>query len=134
MLCLNRLKRSVWGLVCLAGVFFAGSRALISAESVERTSIHVVVTDADTGRPINQARLTLRFREPGSKPKLKLPKMISYSAKTNPQGRCKFTNIPKGTILLIVTADRHQTFGKEIELEQDNQVVEVKLKKPQPLL
>jgi hypothetical protein len=100
----------------------------------ERTSVHAVVTEADTGKPINQARLTLRFREPGSKTKLKLPKMISYSAKTNSQGRYKFTDIPKGTILLLVTADRHQSFGKEIELEEDNQVVEVKLRKPQPLL
>jgi hypothetical protein len=35
---------------------------------------------------------------------------------------------------LIVTAEHHQSYGKEIELEEDNQVIEVKLKKPQPLL
>jgi hypothetical protein len=35
---------------------------------------------------------------------------------------------------LIVTAERHQSFGQDFELEQDNQVIEVKLKKPQPLL
>jgi hypothetical protein len=35
---------------------------------------------------------------------------------------------------LVVTAERHQSFGKEIEVEEDNQVIEVKLKKPQPLL
>jgi hypothetical protein len=127
-------KCYVWGLVCFAGLFSAVAPAPIWAQSVPRTSVHVVVTDADTGKPINQARLTLRFREPGSAPKLKLPKMISYSAKTNSQGRYKFTDIPKGTILLLVTADRHQSFGKEIELEDDNQIVQVKLKKPQPLL
>jgi len=33
-----------------------------------------------------------------------------------------------------VTAERHQTFSKEFELEKENQVIEVKLKKPQPLL
>jgi hypothetical protein len=50
------------------------------------------------------------------------------------QARYKFTNSPKGTILLMVIADHHQTFGKEFEVEQDNQVIEVKLKRPQPLL
>jgi hypothetical protein len=35
---------------------------------------------------------------------------------------------------LFVTAERHQSFGKEIELEQDNQTIEVKLKKPQAQL
>ncbi len=96
--------------------------------------MHVVVKEAANDQPISQARLTLRFREPGSKGRLKPSKMLSFSAKTNAQGRYKFTNIPKGTILLMVIADHHQTFGKEFEVEQDNQVIEVKLKKPQPLL
>jgi len=33
-----------------------------------------------------------------------------------------------------VTSEHHQTFSKEFEVERDNQVLEVKLKKPQPLL
>jgi hypothetical protein len=94
-------------------------------------SFVVVVKEADTGDPINQARLTLIFRQPGS---IRRSKTISYSAKTNPQGRYRFTSIPKGTVRLVVTADHHQSFGKDVELEQDNQVVEIKLKKPQPLL
>jgi hypothetical protein len=89
----------------------------------------VVVKEADTGEAISQARLTLTFRQPG-----KLHRTISYSAKTNAQGRYRFTDIPKGTVHLFVTADHHQSYGKEIELEEDNQVIEIKLKKPQPLL
>jgi len=88
-----------------------------------------VVKEADTGDPISQARLTLTFQRPG-----RLHHSVSYSAKTNAQGRYQFTNIPKGTVHLFVTAEHHQSFGKEIELEEDNQVIEVKLKKPQPLL
>jgi hypothetical protein len=91
----------------------------------------VAVKEADTEAPISQARLTLTFQESG---RFHRSKTISYSAKTNPQGRYRFVNIPKGTVRLVVTADRHQSFGKDIELEEDNQVVEVKLKKPQPLL
>ena len=126
-------RRVVWPpvviLVAGASLGMAGS-----AESVDHTSLSVVVKDAETGQPINQAYLTLQFREPGSKKKLQRSKPLSYSAKTNPQGSYRFASIPKGTIHLIVTAEHHQTFGKDFELEQDNQVIEVKLKAPQPEL
>jgi len=115
-------------------VVLAGIPTPVRADSPDRTNVHVVVKDATTDQPVSQARLTLRFLEPGSKARLKRSKILSFSAKTNAQGRYRFTNIPKGTILLMVIADHHQTFGKELELEQDNQVIEVKLKKPQPLL
>lgn len=101
------------------------------AETVERTSVTVIVKNAASDQPLANAHLTLIFKEPR---KLKRDKGLSYSAKTNPQGRYKFVHIPKGTIRLVVTAERHQSFGQDFELEQDNQVVEVKLKKPQPLL
>lgn len=104
------------------------------AQPEERTSVNVVVRDAESGQPINQARLTLQFREPGKKLTPKLPHRLAYSAKTNAQGRYRFADIPKGTIRIMVTAEQHQAFGKDFELERDNQVIEVKLRKPQPLL
>jgi hypothetical protein len=116
---------------------FVGAAILLSCvvfkpatpDSIKETSLTIVVKEADTGDPISQARLTLTFHQQG-----KLHRSISYSAKTNAQGRYRFTNIPKGTVVLLVTAERRQSFGKEIEVEEDNQVIEVKLKKPQPLL
>jgi hypothetical protein len=97
-------------------------------------SLIVDVKESETGEPISQARLTLQFQEPGDPSRVKLPKKFTYSAKTNAQGRYKFTNINKGTIHLYVTMERHQSFGKEFEFDKDDQVFEVKLKKPQPLL
>jgi hypothetical protein len=91
-------------------------------------SFNVVVKDAESGEVISQARLTLTFKTG------KLHRVVSYGAKTNAQGQYRFTNIPKGTVHLFVTAERHQSFGKEIELEQDDQSIEVKLKKPQAQL
>ena len=104
------------------------------SEDAGRTDLTVVVTDAQTSQPINQARLTLEFTEPGDPAKLKRSKKLSYSAKTNAQGHYRFPNLPKGTIRLIVTAERHQTFSEEFHLDKENQAIEVKLKKPQPLL
>ena len=34
----------------------------------------------------------------------------------------------------MVTAVHHQAYGKELQLDHDNQVFIVKLKKPQPLI
>jgi hypothetical protein len=98
----------------------------------EDVSLTVVVKEADTGDPIVQARLTLSFQRPGHG--IHRTKNLSYGAKTNLQGRYKFTDIPKGTIHLSVTADHRQSYGKDIDLEQNGQVIEVKLKKPQPVL
>jgi hypothetical protein len=132
MLQTHRNKQLVLGL-CFAAFFsLVVFQAPARADSPERTSVRVLVKDAVNDQPIANARLTLRFREPGSK--LRRSKVLSFSAKTNAQGRYKFTNIPKGTIHLIVTAERQQTFGQDFELEQDNQLIEVKLKMPQPLL
>lgn len=119
---------------CAVWVALAGFQTPAGAKPEERTTLHVVVTDAESGQPINQAHLTLQFRESGDVVKLKRPKFMAYSAKTNNQGRCRFLDIPKGTVHLLVTAEHHQSSGREYELNQDNQVIEVKLKKPQPLL
>jgi hypothetical protein len=106
----------------------------MAEDSSDRADVTVVVKEADTEQPLQNARLTLQFQEEGGLKRLGRAKKISFSAKTNPQGRYKFTRIPKGTVRLLVTADHHQAFGKEFELEKDEEVIEVKLRKPQPLL
>lgn len=129
---LGRLSRprrwvAIVGILLVAAVGFGlGTRA----RAAENLNVSVLVKDAESDQPINQARLTLQFHEPG---KIR-HKLIAYSAKTNAQGRYRFTLIPKGTVRLIVTSEQHQTFSKEFEVDQNNQVLEVKLKKPQPLL
>lgn len=127
-------KPALLSLYIAAGLITVGSLFPAWADTPERTNVFVEVKDAATDKPLANAHLTLRFHEPGDPAKLRRGKTFSYSAKTNPQGRYKFTHIPKGTIHVIVTAERHQSFGQDFELEQDDQVIEVKLKKPQPLL
>jgi len=128
-----RMIRWPWllGLGIACGLLVAPMLAAPPAPE-DRASIQIVVTDAETGQPVNQAHLTLQFSEPGNKYKLKRSRPTAYSAKTNPQGRCKFVDIPLGTIRLMVTADHHESFGKDFEIEKDGQIIEVKLKRPQP--
>jgi len=131
MLVLSNPKSRLWAasaaLLLLSGA--CGAAQQQQQQPAPALSFTVVVKEAETGDPVSQARLTITFRQTG-----KLHRTVSYGAKTNPQGRYKFTEIPKGTVRLIVTADHRQSYGKEFELEQDGQEIEVKLKKPQPLL
>jgi hypothetical protein len=127
-------KELIAGLMLAVSILLVGLGSSAWADSRDRTNVIVVVKEAENDEPIYQARLTLQFREAGSKLKLKRGKRYSFTAKTNAQGRYKFVDIPKGTIRLTVTADRHQSYGEELELVEDDQVIEVKLRKPQPLL
>ncbi|MGO8786344.1 MAG: carboxypeptidase-like regulatory domain-containing protein [Terriglobia bacterium] len=102
--------------------------------STETTDMNVVVKEYATGEPVSQARVTLQFSEPHSQVIPRRAKKITYNAKTDAQGRCKLSGINKGPIVLTVTADGHQAYGKELQLEKDNQVFEIRLKKPQPLI
>ena len=127
-------KELITGLLLAFSILLVGSRTPARGDSPERTDVTVEVKEAETGEPIYQARLTLQFNESGSAIKLRRGKSRTFSAKTNAQGRYKFTNIPKGTIRLMVTAEHRQSYGEELALSEDNQVIEVKLRRPQPLL
>ena len=132
----TKLFMAAW--VATSLLLFASLRHSAHAQdnkpSSETTNMTVVVKEADTGQPIFQAHLTLRFTEPGGPSRFGKSQKISYNAKTDIQGRYKFFGINKGTIVLTVTATGRQSYGKELQLEKDNQVFEVKLKKPQPLI
>ena len=119
-------------------LLFAGLSRSAPAEDPrvghEPTNMVVIVKEAATGEPISQARVTLQFTVPHGPAYPSKGKQISYNAKTDSQGRCKLFGINKGTIVLMVTAPAHQTYGKELQLEKEDQVFEVKLKKAQPLI
>jgi hypothetical protein len=115
-----------------ASLAFTASASPAWAEESNLTNVNILVKEADTGEPIENAQITLRFKEnPG---KLKRARTISMTAKTNAQGKCKVPLVPKGTIKLLVTAERRQSFGREFEIEEDDPLIEITLRRPQPLL
>lgn len=123
--------RRKWMLLLLTFTlsFVAVRASATSRKHPPLTTVYVLVNDAITNKPIFQARLTLQFRDPDSR----LGKTISYSAKTDLQGKYKFSFIPMGAVYLVVTAQDHQTFGRQFQITKDNQTLAVKLRKPQPL-
>lgn len=98
-------------------------------KDIPLTKVTVRVTDAVSGKPVFQARLTLQFRDPSSR----RGKTLSFSAKTDLKGEYRFSFIPMEKVYLIVTAPDHQTFGGQFAVTKDGQVLHVKLHRPQPL-
>jgi hypothetical protein len=99
----------------------------------EPITLTVIVNDAESGKPISQARLTLTFVQP-KEGQFGRAKTLSYSAKTDGQGRYRFQYIPPGNVVLMVTDDHHQSFGKQFAVDKDHSTLQVKLKPPQPLV
>jgi len=124
----NDLSSRVGVFVGVTVLLMGGVCQAAQQQTIPEISFSVEVKESDTGEAISQARLTITFKSG------KLHRTVSYGAKTNAQGKYRFTDIPKGTIHLFVTAEHHQSYGREIEVEEDNQVIEVRLKKPQPQL
>jgi hypothetical protein len=93
------------------------------------TRITVKVTD-EKGKAIDRANVRLVFKQGRRKLTLKLIKR-SWELKTSQEGTAKLPGIPKGDILIQVTAKNHQSFGDTFTIEEDERVVEVTLKAPQ---
>lgn len=93
------------------------------------TNVTVLVTDAVTHKPLFQAQLTLEFRDT----RRRTGKAISLSAKTDVQGKYRFSFIPMESVVLVVTAANHQTFGKQFQITRPNQTIEAEMRTPQPL-
>jgi hypothetical protein len=125
-----RRQLTRWVVAALLAAFIPAAKPAL-AQSGD-TSLIIYVKDAPSGKPIFQARLTLLFNKKGGK--MKKRGTISYSAKTNPQGRYRFTEIPFGTVRLIVTAKNHQTLSQDFQLTKTNQVINITLKPPHALL
>ena len=127
----QRRRRTVIGVgVFLALGLWMSPGGWLSA--AEQTTVHVLVKDAKSGDPIYQAHLTLSFRQPGGF--LKRSKLISYTSKTDKQGRGSFPLVEMGKVTLMVTAPGHETFGKVYEINKDDQLIEVQLRTPRPVL
>ena len=124
--------RALIASLVLAAATFCATIGRAQEQQPNLITITVVVTDAKTEKPVNQAHLTLVFREKLGKA-LRF-KTLSYSAKTDAQGRGRFVYVPEGTVQLMVTNEGYQAFGRDFEVSKDHATLEVKLKPPQSLL
>jgi hypothetical protein len=96
----------------------------------ELTKLSVEVKNAD-GKPVDRAAVIVRFVEGRSKVKLGKKITTRWELRTNQMGIAKIPPIPQGKILVQVIAKGYQTYGQTHEIEEEEKVVEIKLKPPQ---
>jgi hypothetical protein len=102
----------------------------IFAADQEYTKITVKVTN-DHGKPIDRANVRFYFKQGRSKVTLgQLHK--SWELKTSDEGTATIPAIPKGEIMIQVTAKNHQSFGDTFTIIEDQRTIEVVLNPPQP--
>lgn len=113
----------------LAAIFVLPAASALARKHPPLTEVHVLVTDSKTNKPIFQAALTLEFRDASSR----FGKVVSLSAKTDLHGTYTFRFIPMETVVLVVTAPNHQSFGKKFSITEPNQTIKAVMEPPQPL-
>jgi 5-hydroxyisourate hydrolase-like protein (transthyretin family) len=115
--------RSIRVILCLIAVF------ALQAFAADKTKLTVQVTAADNGKPIDRASVIVRFKHGRN---VNLKKIVtSWETKTNQEGRVTIPAITQGQITIQIIAKDFQTFGDVYELDQENQLVAIKLNRPQ---
>lgn len=112
----------------LAAAFLA---AALPALADDLTKLEIHVTN-QVGHPLDNASVVVKFVEGRSKVKFGAKIRKEWDLKTSQEGVVKVPAIPKGAILIQVRADNYQTFGQTLEIREDEKLVEIKLKPPQP--
>jgi hypothetical protein len=96
-----------------------------SAPATVKLQIHVSTKD---DKPISEASVYVRFNESGGF--LRHDKMAELDLKTNQEGTAKAPAIPQGKIMIQVIAKGWHTYGQWYDIDQPEQLIEIKLDPP----
>jgi hypothetical protein len=96
-------------------------------EPPDLLTIHIEVTGGDKNKPVEAASVYIRYYEPH---KFKSDKLIEMNVKTSPEGKVRVPQVPKGKILIQVVAEGWKTYGRWLDLTEDEQVFKIHLDKP----
>jgi hypothetical protein len=103
----------------------------LPALASDSTKLEVRVSSEQSGRPIENASVVIKFRG-GAKVKPNPKFRTEWDVKTSQEGLVKLPSIQKGPILIQIRADNYQTFGQVFDVQEDERILEIKLKPPQP--
>ena len=113
------------GFLLLATLLVAAAGAGLSAgPQDEEVRLEVAITAEETGDPVTNATVYLKYEE---KRFLRKDKKIEFTSKTNDDGKAVFPLVPEGRVLVQIVAKGWKTYGKYYELEGPKQTLEVKL-------
>ena len=103
--------------------------AFTARAAVPMPKLNMVVT-TESGRPIDQASVIVRFVRGHAVFKLKKLR-TTYELRTNQDGEAKVPEIPQGEIRIQVIAKGYQTFGQIFDVTEEEKTIEIKLNLPQ---
>jgi hypothetical protein len=110
-------------------VFLLALSLPVMADDLTRLQIHVT---NERGKPVDRASVIVKFINGRSIKALGLKKTrLSWELKSSQEGMAKIPGIPKGKILIQISAKNYQTFGDTYDIDDDERLVEIVLKTPQ---
>ena len=102
---------------------------LQTALAKDLTKITVVIKN-DSGKPVDRANVIVRF---SGRSVAKLGKKVrtTWEMRSTQEGVAEIPELPKGKILVQVTAKGFQTFGQTFDVTEDERTIDVTLNPPQ---
>jgi hypothetical protein len=89
--------------------------------------LRIELTGGDDNQPIGDASVYVKFQQD---PKAQKGKQVEMNLKTNSEGVALSPDIPQGTILIQVIAQRWKTFGQRFNINQAEQTIPIHLVRP----
>jgi len=112
----------------LALFFMAAVTA--AASSNPETTIKVSVKN-EADKPVPNASVILDFLGSRQVMKLGMHKKTHWEVHTNQEGFAHFPPVPEGTVQLQVINSKYQTYGQKIDVQGEEKLLEITLKRPQ---
>jgi hypothetical protein len=119
-------------------LYYGAMRALILSFALfvpllgaDMTTLTISVKST-TGKPVEGASVIVKFVKGHSVTKLGKKIRKEWELRTNQEGLAKIPPIPQGTILVQVIAKDYQTFGKDFDVDEEQQTLDIRLNPPQP--
>jgi Carboxypeptidase regulatory-like domain len=99
---------------------------LAASASAQASTVKVVVVKDDNGKPVRNAAVILHpVKQNGKQAK------GGIELKTDAEGRTESDGMPYGKLRVQVIAPGFQTFGDDYTINQSEQTVTIRLKRPQ---
>lgn len=91
------------------------------------TRLRIEVTGGEKDQPVESASVYVKYLQPRTFAK---DKKIEMNLKTNREGVVRVPEIPRGKVLIQVIAEGWKTFGRWYDIQQEQQVIKIRLGKP----
>ena len=98
-----------------------------SDSAPQSISLTIVVTGAESKKPVDSASVYVKYVEDG---KLGKKHRIEMNLKTNMSGVCHVPDIPAGKFLVQIIAPGWKAYGEYFEVNQPEQTINIELVRP----